>query len=284
MSAGLHKYIFITLLAIFACQPPNGTSDTTQEDVVAIVDQKKLLKEDLLQLLPEDMTDKDSLSYMQSLAERWVRDQLLLHEAETRLPENFDINKLLEDYKKSLLLHRFEHLLINQYLDTIIHEVELNEYFENNKESYTLKEDILRLRYVKINKNQTKLDKIKKLIKADQTQELNSLKTLCEQYAEKYILDDMAWFSLTQLKEEFPEKIKPSKLYKKKLVQKSIDPDIHLFYVLDIAKANQAPPLDYVRNQVKKIILQKRKIKLIENIKKQLYEDALQSNRIKILI
>ncbi len=255
------------------------------ERILAQVDQLKLLHKDLIKMLPQELNGQDSIAYLRSLTERWVRDEIMIIEAEKRLAQTLNIDQLIEEYKKSLLLHQFENKLISQYLDTVIHEIELNEYYEKNKDSYILSEPIARLFFVKINRNNEQIDKIKDLLKKQTPGFVDTLKAICDASAQNYILDDISWFTIQQISELWPDNHPKLHTWKKnKLTTQTIGDYTYITYLLDLLKTNETAPLEYVRLQVEKIMLQKRKIKFIESIKKQIYQEALKSQRIKIYI
>ena len=96
---------------------------------------------------------QDSLAQLNAYIEAWLVRNVVLNEAEKKISQDLDIDKLVEDYKSSLLLHNYRQALIQKDLDTIITKAQVKEYYDKNKEQYLLAETICKVRIVKIPDN-----------------------------------------------------------------------------------------------------------------------------------
>jgi hypothetical protein len=63
---------------------------------------------------------------------------------------NEEIDKLVEDYRNSLILDAFEENLFNQKIDSSISDQEYLDYYNQKKAEYKLESPILRMMFVKI--------------------------------------------------------------------------------------------------------------------------------------
>jgi len=52
--------------------------------------------------------------------------------------------------------------------------------------------------------------------------------------------------------------------------------------VIDFVPSGTLPPISYVKDQAKKVILHKRKMELLSDTKEDMYDEALRKNAIKI--
>ena len=126
--------IIVTLLAASSCKETDPAAESTPEPVLlAQVFDYKLHFDDIKDLIQGYANAEDSIQQVRSLTEHWVRDRLLLVEAEKNFPKEANMNKLLEDYRQSLLRHFFEQRTIEERLDTIITENDMLQYYEANK-------------------------------------------------------------------------------------------------------------------------------------------------------
>ena len=108
---------------------------------------------DLEGMIPEGSTAKDSSLIMNAYVERWIRKALLLHEAERNIPQDLNIDKLVRDYRASLVTNNYEQLLVEQMLDSTITQQELNDFYNKHKEQYQLETPIVRSYFIKLPKN-----------------------------------------------------------------------------------------------------------------------------------
>src|SRR5690606_39072802 len=103
----------------------------------------------------------DSIQQVRSLTEHWVRDRLVLVEAEQKFPKEANMAKLLEDYRQSLIRHFFEQSAIEERLDTLITEQDLLDYYETHKEQHKLEAGIFRGYFFKVQKPSNRNDKVR---------------------------------------------------------------------------------------------------------------------------
>ena len=117
--------------------------------VVAECYDSKLYEEDLDGVVPANTNPMDSLTRVNAFIDLWIRQQLLLHQAEINLtPEQCDFSKQLMDYRNSLIVYAYESQLIEQYLDTIVSDEEIMEYYEGHKEDFQLRSTMVKVAYV----------------------------------------------------------------------------------------------------------------------------------------
>ena len=138
----------VTVLALVSCQNSrNGNCDK----VVATVYDKVLYQSDLQSVLYEGINTNDSIVRTKAFVDNWIRRQLLIHQAENTIDkEELDFSKQIEDYRNSLIIYKYETILIEQNLDTIVSDEDIARYMENNSatemERETVRHIILNLR------------------------------------------------------------------------------------------------------------------------------------------
>ena len=109
--------------------------DKPEPILLAQVFDYKLYFDDIKDLIQGYATAEDSIQQVRSLTDHWVRDRLILVEAEKNFPKEANMNKLLEDYRQSLLRHFFEQRTLEERLDTVITENDLLNYYEAQQRS-----------------------------------------------------------------------------------------------------------------------------------------------------
>ena len=138
----------ILVLALFSCQnSKNGSGDK----VVATIYDKVLYQSDLQSVLYEGISVNDSLFRTKAFIDSWIRRQLLIHQAENNIDKSeLDFSRQIEDYRTSLIIYKYESLLIEQNLDTVVSEDEIAKYIEENSavelDSVAVKDIILNIR------------------------------------------------------------------------------------------------------------------------------------------
>ena len=110
-----------------------------------------LYESDIKGLVSSGTLPKDSLVITRSFIESWVRQRLIIQQAEKNLTSaQMDFTKQLENYKNSLTIYAYENALIQQKLDTLITEEETENYYDANQQNFLLKDNIVQVQYVKL--------------------------------------------------------------------------------------------------------------------------------------
>lgn len=118
------------VLALFSCQ--NSKNGKDDKPVAAIYD-KVLYQSDLQGIIYDGISTNDSLVRTKVFIDNWIRRQLLIHQAENNLDKSeLDCVKEMEDYRNSLIIYKYESMLIAQNLDTVVSDEEIEKYLKDN--------------------------------------------------------------------------------------------------------------------------------------------------------
>ena len=256
--------------------------ESTSSNIVAIVNTEKLFKEDLKDILPNNISKQDSIVLVKGFINDWAIKQLLLLKAETNssLEDVEEINTLVKDYKESLLINSYKERLIKQQLDTIINDDEVAVFFEANKENFKLNEELIKIKYLHFDKNIINKKEFKNLFESNDIDDLEELEK--QQLSFKfYQFNDSIWTQLDKVLLKLPFS-KENLLKKTKLLQKQDSLGLYLVAIKDVLVRNDTAPLSYIKPTIKQMILHRRKIQLIRDIEKILVKDATKNNNFKV--
>ncbi|WP_205860375.1 hypothetical protein [Polaribacter sp. 11A2H] len=251
-------------------------------EVVASVNTGKLFKKDLVNVLPKNISSVDSLVLVKSYIQNWAIKRLLLEKAKNNisLESVNQIDNLVKDYKESLLINNFKEQLVKQQLDTVISEEELAEYYMLNKENFKLNEELVKIRYLHVDKNIKDKKDILKLFKSDDISDLEKLEKQ-ELSFKSHQFNDSVWTQLDNILLKLPFS-KEILLKKTKFIEKQDSIGLYLVAINDVLERNSIAPLSYITPTIEQMILHKRKIELLREIEKIIVKDATQNNNFKI--
>ncbi|MBL4754836.1 MAG: hypothetical protein JKY52_14725 [Flavobacteriales bacterium] len=241
-----------------------------------------LYQKDINALIALGTTPGDSATLVTSYLESWVKQQLVLNKAKLNLSEEETFNsieKQLEDYRTSLIIYAYQKELVKQRLDTVVSEQEIVDYYRDNANNLILKDDIVRVRYLKISKGAPDLKKARAWCASEEVEDHEALEEYCHQYANSFYLLDKEWILLEnltlELGQEFQgnqEQFKPEALLE---VEDSLN--LYLIYVLDRIKKDQPAPVEYERKKIIDIILNRRRSELIINMEASAYKEGVRN-------
>lgn len=152
------RYSIVGLIIILLISSCHNKIEQKGE-IVATVHGRNLYKTDLQSIVYEGISYNDSVIRAKSFIDKWIRNQLLLHQAKNNLDaQQLDFSKRLEEYHNSLVINKYETELIKQNLDTEVTSSQIEEYYNSHTNEFILNRNIVRIASVSISKKMRKKD------------------------------------------------------------------------------------------------------------------------------
>jgi hypothetical protein len=274
-------YTFAITAMISSCQLSNQSGGRE----LARVYDTYLYISDIRDAYPQDISENDSLLFVQNFINNWIENQLVIAKAEKNLPDNKkDFSKELDEYRNSLLIYNYESVLVNQKLDTIVQQEEINSFYQERKNEFPLLYPYVRLIFGEVDQKNKYLHKIRTLFYGNEIARIDSLLYYFNTTSNQSQLDTSQWIMVQELSGIIPESKILYSAFKKGKNRFTITEDNSIFFieVLDFKKEGEASPLPLIKNQLKKIILNKRKSKIIKDMRNSVKENAKKENIIEI--
>lgn len=237
----------------------------------------KLYAEDLVGVVPEGVSRFDSLSRVNAFVDSWVRRQLLIHQAENNLAiDQREFAKQIQDYRNSLVIYAYESQIIDQYLDTIVSEDEIAAYYEDHKENFQLRSTMVKAAYVIVKSDCRHIKEFKQLMSDRDTLLLPRLDVMATHFAVSSYLDVDHWIRLEELLDVVPIEIynAESFLKKNRFVSFENDDLVYMVRFEDYLMEESVSPMELEQENIKNVILLKRKKDLLSRVHQELYERA----------
>ena len=282
MFKAIKKYsiLFFTGIFLTQCNPIDSN-----EIVVAEVNDKKLFASDLAEIIPNDITNEDSVLMANDYIKKWVKQELVIQKANENLTfEQKDVTRELEEYRNSLIIYKYKNELMKQRMDTTVTSEQIEQFYTKNPENFNLSSDIVKAIFVKI-PNEVSNPSLLKSLAADTSEEgLAELKEYCLQYAKGFNIFIDNWVNFEILKNNIPEEINdvPNYLRRNELIELNDSNYYYLVRIEDYKLKNELAPLEYVENNIKNLILNQRKIEFLKEIEESIYQEGINKNRFKI--
>jgi hypothetical protein len=283
------KYSWILLITLMAsCDlfQFKSVSVDEEEAYVASVDQQFLRQSDLKLVNTTGLSPADSSNIIERYIQSWIRKQLMIKEAsKAKLTDEAEINRKLLDYKYALMVYEFEKDYLEKNIDNTIPEQEIEQYYVLNKENFTLKEIIARLNFVKLERNNPQNRNLERLLRLQEGEQKDALQKIGMEQAANYYLEDAIWVKMGDIVINTPL-VESSNLVgllrNNKLIIVEDDWYKYYFRILEYKLEDQTPPLEFVKDEIAKILLNKKRVQLVEELQKEIYNRALENNEFKI--
>jgi len=278
------KYTLLISFVLFIFSCNNNRVDAGKKPVAKVGDSYLYLSE-IMEIVSDNLSKTDSTMVAESYINQWIKKTLKLNKADLNLTnQQKDVSSQLEEYRYSLLIFKYEQMLISQKLDTLITKEEIESYYKEFRDQFVLNQDIVIAQLIKIDKSITKLNQVRKWLNAPNNKYIDEILDFCHNYSGRYDNFNDEWIYLDFiLKEVSLQYDMVKQRLRKGIVFESQDSVSQYFIkVLDFRLKGSQAPLNIVKNDVKDIILNKRKIQIIKDLDEKLYQEALKKNEIKI--
>lgn len=275
---------FLLFLMASICLSSCSSWMKEEDKLIAEVYDYKLYASDIMDIVPKGTSEKDSTVMVQGFIDSWIRKYLIIHQAEYNLTsEQMDFEQKLEDYRNSLIIYAYESELINQKLDTVVTESEIQAYYRQNRPDFELKYNVVKAVYVVLPIDSKKKAMFRKLLDTRRFSN-DSLENFAGKYALSYYNGYRNWIRFDDLLTQVPIKTYNQELFLRdnRFIEIDDKPFSYLVLIHDFIIAESLSPLDMERENIRNILINKRKRELISQMHKNIYEKAVKDNAFKI--
>ena len=255
----------------------------SDDRVIARVFDRYLHASDLEHIVTPGTSRNDSIAIIRQYVENWIQRETVLKKAEDNLTDDQKfVERQLEEYRNSLVTYIYESELVKQKLDTSIGESEIEQYYNDHPNHFQLKNNIVQVYYFRLPSSAPKSTKVKPWFRSNNPKDKQLLEEYCYQFATEYSFNTEEWMLFDDLLMKVPIQTYNQEQFLRN--NRFIEiPDSNGTFFVEIKgfkMRESASPLQFERENIRNLILNKRKIDLVRSMEKDAYQDALQKNEI----
>lgn len=242
-----------------------------------------LYKEDLVPVIVNAVNSDDSLLLAEQFIRSWIEEELLYDKAKRNVPNMETIEQLVENYKKSLIIHAYKQELIRQRLATNISDVEVEKYYNEHRELFVLEQPMIQGLFMKVPSAAMGINNVRKWYKQKDSIAIENLEKYSLHNAVKYEYFYDKWIPAGAVLDMLPR----NSFTLNQLVDKKQHielKDSAYYYFLNISEVRQIgeqEPLEYAKQKTNDILVNYKQVDFIQQVKGDLYEKAIKRNKIK---
>ncbi|MDB9827941.1 peptidyl-prolyl cis-trans isomerase [Flavobacteriaceae bacterium] len=275
-------FTLVICLALLGC---DFLEPKRSKEAVARVNETYLYQEDIQALIAENTTKQDSISIVANYIQRWATQQLLIDQASINLPQQQidDYQDMVEEYRNDLFAEAYKGAIVSKLLDSTITQEEYSLFYQQNKENFTLKEEIYKLRYIHLDASFPSISETKQKLRRFNTKDVAALQDSSLEYKGANF-NDSVWVKKETLLRQLPViRNKESKVLKKATFSQLEDSlGVYLLKIENVLSPNQTAPLQYIKPIIKEIILNKRTLGLVKELEKDITKDAVKNKNFEV--
>ena len=272
----------ILILLIISCELENNS----KEEPIARVNDNFLFFSDVQESLDENMSQNDSILAVNSAINNWASKKLLFEKAIFNLSNSKqnELDQLVRSYESDLYISNYEKEWLKTRVDTIVSNDQLQSYYNDNKNKFRLRQDILLARFIELPIENFNKTQIVSSFRRLNFQDKIYLDSISLQFKSSFI-NDSVWLrpELFFNKFKIENKAKYNRYLKKKSFFEIKDLEsLYLVYISDIQKKNDYAPMSYVKPTLVQILLNKRKLEMKKQLKTDILKQGISENNFEI--
>ena len=242
-----------------------------------------LYQEDLQSALPLNLSADDSVLFSENYIRTWVEDVLLFDKAGENVRDDEKVKTLVENYRRSLVMHTYQEELVRQQLSEEITQVQLAEYYEQNKGLFVLEKPLVKGLFIKVPLQSPGWAEVRRLYKQRTSEAIEKLEKYSLRNAVTYDYFYDQWRPLEELEAMMP--VKKGETVEARLKSGSDvelkDTAFHYFlHIEEYLGKNEPTPLDVAQEEIKEILINLKRVEFINRVKEDLYRQAQEKNGI----
>ncbi len=278
--------IFIVILIVFTFASCKSNNNQVKRIPVAKAGNVVLYYDEIPQQVKEGITPGDSAAVIRNYINKWAKRELMFLQALVNLSPDLrnDIEKQLDETRVNLVVYEYQRMMMMQKMDTTISPKELENYYASSANSFMLTSNIVKALFIKLPVETPNMNKIRTLARSNNQKDLQELESLCFQFAEKFDDFNDEWISMDRLSIELKEDISNQENFLKKtsFYETGDSSSVYLVAINDYRLRGTLSPFEYVREDIKRIIWNNRRIEFIQALENGIYNEALKENGFKI--
>jgi len=275
------RYILLFFL-FFSCD--NYFKNQSNLDVARVEDE--YLTQNQIEGIFENSTNfADSTMVLNNHINNWAANKLLVQRALVNLSEENQnrIQALVDDYKRDILINSYIDALVNENMNLEVTSYALDSLYDNYKETFKLTEDLFKIRFIYVSNLNPDISLFKKKLRRFNTDDARYLDSLSFQF-NRFSLNDSIWKNKNEVFYQLPnlKKLNKYMLKKPNFIEIKDSLGLYLINIKDVLKANQYAPLEYVSETLKRMVINKRKLVFIDQLRKDITKDAIKNKSFEI--
>lgn len=281
MKKKLQQQSIILLLMVLVMSGCQLFTQQQKDGVVAEIGNECLYEQDLAQVT-QGLTGEDSIQTAEQYIRQWAIEILVYQKARRRV--DGDIEKLVDNYRQSLYVNAYNERLVNSKMSKVIADTTIKAKYDQYKERFVLKENIVKGMLVIVPNGAPKMDKLRKWMEKPNETNIEQIEKYAYQYASGYELFTDKWTTANQLLKWMPFEQDQfnQQIGQKHQLELSDSISTYILQITSLVKAGDYMPLDYATPQIKKLIMSTRQVEFLNEQYNELYEDALRFNKLKV--
>lgn len=234
--------------------------------------------------MPVGISPEDSARFVKGFVYSWI-DEQLLKDMSSKDIDMEEIDRLVEEYRNSLIADAYRRKIIASTDKTPFTEDSLLSYYNEHKADYKLRSPLVKGVYVKLPEDDPNVGVIRRLIQSDKSEDIDRLeKEVLKSNAIHYDYFRERWVDWEQIESRVPYDFGASSDFLKpgKYLNTTVDNHTYLLRITDVLSTGSQMPFDAAKSDIRQRLAVEQRRRLDAAFRSELLQRAIKSGRTEI--
>lgn len=241
-----------------------------------------LYKEDVAALYVTALPSIDSTEFVKNYIRQWLEDVLFYRLAERNVAAAGEVDRMVENYRRALLLNIYQERLVEQQLKQTLSEEDVAAFYNSNAELFKLEEAQLQGLFLKLPLSAPRLQSVRKWLTKMSPEDIENIEkyNITNAVTYDYFVD--SWRPLSAIAAKMP--------LTAEMLLKSLDKDTfvevadtaYIYMLSTVARLDKGEqtPLELASDEISSLLINSKKANFVKKVKSDLYDKALENGEI----
>ena len=277
--------VFIVLLFATSCRE---ASTLFGYDTVAKVGHSVLTGTEISAAVPKGLSGSDSVSYVESYVDKWIIRQLKLQEAELIFSSSeADIDRMVEEYRQSLLIRKIEQYYLDKDDDFQITDEQIENYYNSHKSDFRLTRAVVKGYIVSFPEKFRRKDWLLQMMRSSKGMSDDKFKEFEQVCLKNNFRMEKCdeWVDYSEFLANLP--LLRTANHDKRLSERGVqqihyDATCYAFRITDVLNTGEPMPLFMAKDKIVSILTKRRKGEIVRQNEERIRQNADNNGLIKI--
>ncbi|WP_346712860.1 peptidyl-prolyl cis-trans isomerase [Mediterranea massiliensis] len=274
----------LMMLLVGACGKPQY--DHKGRTPLVELDGNFLYQEDLAAVQPVGQSKDDSLLFAEHYIRNWAEDILLYEKAQNNIPDNAEIEQLVKNYRKALIMHVYQQSLIQEKLAEEITEADLQTYYDTNKDVFKAEAPLMKGLFIKVPLTSPGIGRVRQWYKDERQSAVEHLEKYSLQNAVKYEYFYDKWIPASEILSLMPLREEKVDAYFAKNRHVELKDTAYWYFlnVSDYIPTGGQEPYEAARSAISEMVVNRKQVEFLNQVKGDLYKEAVEDGKLKYCV
>lgn len=258
------------------------------DDTIARVGRNELTLADMAGVLPSNLSGDDSVAFVKQYVDKWIVRQLKVEEADRLFSgSEKDIDKLVEDYRQSLLTSKVDEYYVNQQMDGSVTDEQISEYYNTHKSDFVLDRTLVKGRIVGFPATYRQSKKLMEQMRKAATSQGDdkTFSEVCQKNGFQVVDNRTEWVNFSDFLANLPttRTQEYDHLLDKLGIQEMKANDVRYYFdFTSVCRKGNVAPLELVVENIRRILVTQRRSEIIKAHEESIVNQAVGDGHVRI--